>query len=112
MRRMHCRKRRARQYRDPVIALHAMHQHVAVAEALECVAREQFVRRFGLLQAQDVGAGLLDQPADEVDPHADRVDVPGDQAHGDRTLLTITRYDHRVVCSSAVDKRSSRMPEG
>jgi hypothetical protein len=92
-------ERLARQDRDAVVALHAVHQHVAVAERLERLAREQLVRRLGLLQAQHIGLRLLEQTPDEADAQPHRVDVPGDQSHG-QDLLTITRYESRVRCFS------------
>ena len=61
------REGQPRQDRDAVIALHAVHEHVAVAERREMLARKMLVRGLGLLQAQDIGLLLLKQPAHQVD---------------------------------------------
>ena len=50
---------------------------VGVAVPLEQRGREDAVEHLGFLQAQDVGLLLGDQPLDERDAGADRVDVPG-----------------------------------
>ena len=75
-------ERQARQDGDAVIALHAVHQQVAIAQRLELRARKQLVRGLGLLEAQNIGLLLLEEAADEPDAQPDRVDVPGDQPHG------------------------------
>src|SRR5204862_3009901 len=82
------------------------------AERLEHLARKQLVRALGLLQAQDVRLGFLEQAAHEVDAQPHRVDVPGDQSQRNSTFLTLTKYERRVGCSSADDKPSkgSQMP--
>src|SRR6185369_4206236 len=68
-----------RQHGDTVIALHAVHQHVAVAERREGLAREMLVGALGLLQAEDVGLVLFDEAAHEIEAQPHRVDVPGRQ---------------------------------
>ena len=75
-------ERDPRQDRHAVVALHPVHQHMAIAERLEQLAREQLVGRLGLLQAQDVRRPFRDEPPDIVDAQPDRVDVPGDKAQG------------------------------
>ena len=49
---------------------------VDVAQAGEQLGRENLVIGLGLLQAQDVGLLLGDQPLDQRGASADRIDVP------------------------------------
>ena len=58
-----------------------MNEHVSVAESVERLARKQEVLRLGLLEANDFGRPFRDQAPYIVQPEADRVDVPGDEAH-------------------------------
>ena len=58
-----------------------MHRHV-VAEPFQRLAREGLVGAFDLLQADDVGAALLQPGGQAVHALADRIDVPGGDAHG------------------------------
>ena len=75
--------RQARQRGDAVVALHAVQGDVRIATLDEGVAREKVVDDLGFLKADDVGRGLVDQPQHQIEPQADGVDVPGDDAHGD-----------------------------
>ncbi len=56
--------------------------HGAVAGAGELGHRERVGRALGLLQAGDIGAVLRQQLQDPRQARAQRVDVPGDDAHG------------------------------
>ena len=56
-------ERQPREHDDAVIALLAVERDVLVAQPLETLAREFVVRALGLLQAEDVGADGLDEPA-------------------------------------------------
>jgi hypothetical protein len=67
----------AREDRDAVVALLPEPGDEGVAEGLKVLEREAVVRALGLLQAQDVGAALLEKAADLVEAQADGIDVPG-----------------------------------
>jgi hypothetical protein len=53
----------------------------------EGVTGELVLQAFDLLQAQDVGPALGDEPGDLLDAQADGVDVPGGDAQGHAALL-------------------------
>ena len=74
-------ERQARQDGDAVIALHPVAQDVGIAHRLQRVLRELAVLHLDLLQADDVGLLLLDQAAQQVEAHPQRIDVPGDETH-------------------------------
>ena len=50
--------------------------------------RECFVNRLGFLKADDVGALLIDQAEQEVQPKPDGIDVSGGDAHGSYSKWT------------------------
>ena len=61
--------------------------------------RKGLVHRLGFLKADDVGALLIDQAEQEVQPEADGIDVPGGDAHGSYSKWTEaggTIPDHTV----------------
>src|ERR1700737_120074 len=58
-----------------------MYEHISVADGFERLARKQAVLSLGLLKANNLGRPLRDQPPHIVQPEADRVDVPSDEAH-------------------------------
>ena len=75
----------AREDGDAVERLLAMDGDI-VAGRLDLQPRERLLQALDLLQANDVGLGLL-QPGEEVfEALTDRVDVPGCNSHGDSTL--------------------------
>src|SRR6266850_5944317 len=58
-----------------------MHEHISVADGFERLAWKQAVLGLGLLKAKDLRGPFRDQPPYIVQPEANRVDVPGDEAH-------------------------------
>ncbi len=66
--------------------------HRVVPEALEGQLRERVVGELGLLEAQDVGLGVLQPLLDPGEAGLQRVDVPGGEAH---SILEPTRRRRR-----------------
>ena len=75
-------ERNARDDGDAVIALLSVERCVLVAETLEALQREGVIRTLGLLQAEHIGLRALQEPRDEIDAQADRVDIPGGDLEG------------------------------
>ena len=73
-------QRYLRQRGDAVVHLLAADEPVAVAEPLEHRVGKVVVDDLGLLQAQDVGGVIAQEPLDDVEAEAHRIDVP----RGDR----------------------------
>src|SRR5262249_29400223 len=105
-----------------MVALHAEDGLKPVAELLELGARKQLVRTLGLLEADHVRRPMARQLRDEIEAKADRIDVPGDEAHdrGDKRVRLREKNPRKcedltylashclssVICSSAARKKS------
>ena len=78
----------------------AMDDVEIIAELPEEARREVIVYDLGFLKAEDVGLLFRNQPLDEPDPGADRVDVPGCNfqpfAHGDALTLRLPKRKRRA----------------
>ncbi len=62
--------------RDAVVHLLAIELVVNVAARVEQVGRKDDIERLGLLQAEDVGLLIVEQPRDDGGARAHRIDVP------------------------------------
>ena len=67
-----------------------------VAERLERQRREGVVGELGLLHAHDVGLDLAQPLLDPLEPHPQRVHVPGDESHQERPAFAAVDLVARV----------------
>ena len=75
------RQGQAREYGDAVIGLLPVNQAVAVAERFAQRLREQFVRHFNLLQAENVELLFGQQPFDTLQADTDGINIPCANSH-------------------------------
>jgi len=74
---------------DAVIALHAVIGEVGIAQGAAAIGGKQLVGDLGLLQADNVGIERGDDLGQQRQPQPQRIDVPGNQAHGDPCGLKV-----------------------
>src|SRR5690606_4418210 len=82
--------------------------HDLVAERRERHGRELVVGALGLLHRQNVDVGALQPNGDAVDPGADRIDVPGSQAHAPYSRSCARTYREWWCTRKPIDAYNAR----
>jgi hypothetical protein len=65
-------------------------QDVGIAQRLQRIFRKLAVLHLDFLQADDIRLLLLNEAANQVETQTQRIDVPGDEAHGTKIRLGMT----------------------
>ena len=82
-------ERQARNNGNAVIALLAKFGDVGVAQIMQGAGGKLALRAFGFLKAKHIGLELVQNPLNQTDAQADRIDIPGGdlECHGRRMSI-------------------------
>ena len=88
-----------RQDGHPVVALHAPHRLMGIAQPRNRPGGKQFVGHFGFLEANDIRSRIVHESFQEIEPQAHRIYVPGRNFH-----LISAIYSTVVIKKSRIKK--------